>query len=40
MELETLLVMRYLGVQVTLYLQSGEAEPLDLTDTDVLERFM
>lgn len=40
MELETLLVMRYLEIGVTLYLSSDKVESLDLSDTEVLERFM
>ncbi len=40
MELETLLVMRYLGVRVTLYLSSDSVRPLDLSDTETLEEFM
>lgn len=40
LELETLLVMRYLGVRVTAYLSSEKVELLDLSDTDVLEKYM
>ncbi len=39
LELETLLVMRYLGVGVTLYFTSDRVETLDLSDVSVLERF-
>lgn len=40
LEMETLLVMRYLGVRVTVYLTPDEVETLDLSDASVLERFM
>lgn len=40
LELETLLVMRYLGVRVTAYFSSDRVELLDLSDTDVLEKYM
>ncbi len=38
--MDTLIVLRYLGVQVTLYLAEDSVEVLDLTDPDVLERFI
>ena len=40
LELDTLLVMRYLGVRVTAYFNQEKVEPLDLSDTEVLEKFM
>lgn len=40
LEMETLLVMRYLGVRVTAYLSPDVVEDLDLSDADVLEKYM
>lgn len=40
MDMEVFLIMRYLNVRVTLYLSPDSVETLDLTQTDVLEKFM
>lgn len=40
LELDTLLVMRYLGVRVIAYFSQEKVEPLDLSDTEVLEKYM
>lgn len=40
LELETLLVMRYLGVRCTVYFSEDNFELLDLSDTAVLEKYL
>lgn len=40
LELETLLVMKYLGVSVTLYLGPDNVESIDLSNPSVLEDFI
>lgn len=40
LELETLLTMRYLGINLTLYLEPGHVESVDLSSPNVLEDFI